>query len=77
MRFTDDPADTTALRAWARQLFGTAEDDEDDEEPPSNVVPREGENPSTVASDEARARDFTRRMFDADYAARQQPLNEE
>ena len=69
--FTYDPGDKTALRAWARAMFGgPARDDEKGK----NVVPAEGDNAPTAISDEARTRDYVRRMFNPDYAATEQEL---
>ncbi len=73
---TDD-ADTDgrdALRTLARRLFGTEDEDPVDLSTPavrsdSAVVAREGANPDPgPISAEAHLRDYTRRMFDPDYA---------
>lgn len=66
--------DSTESRAWARALFGTPADSEAEPAPRRNVVSREGSNPPAAISDEARARDYVRRMFDRDYAATEQEL---
>jgi hypothetical protein len=62
--------ETSALRTWARQLFGTADDvdePDDEQERRRNVVPQEGDNPGATISDEARMRDLAARLFgDAD-----------
>lgn len=42
----------------------------------ANTVPAEGANPGTDITDESRWRDLSRRLFDPDYAAYQQPLPE-
>lgn len=67
--------DQDRLRAWVRSVFGT-EADEDTGGSQSNQFAREGANPAAAISDEARMRDYVRRMFHPEFAASEQELPE-
>jgi hypothetical protein len=70
------PDDTrAALQELCCQLFPTRRPDPAPTRPPHLVVPHEGQpvGPGTISA-EQRFRDYTRRLFDADYRAHQQPL---